>query len=354
MGPEAHKTKRAGEQQRLELLQDDPAGFELFVKWLYQGRLDDTAEMSAEKKYDHAVACHKLYRLCEKFDMPELKNLSMDQYRICLFEARLVPDADEINEIYKVSPEGSPFRRLMTKIAARQIMDPDSDKDAESYRGCFQNNPDFAIDLVNAIKMGSGGILFDDPTDGGLCEYHDHSGGAGCGVRPREKGKSCSPLRSPSLVAQTLTVTREQPPKMILPEQRFVQMLKALPTTSSTDSSGVDWLSDTTLISPIEEHFPDVPPPTPARPMPQVKAKQMELALSSAMGAMDAILEEDRQREMTEHEKAGKKDHQFSQQQTRAPRGEDNPLSYVAALRLRQGHGRRKSRDLFEGVEGQG
>ncbi|KAL1650016.1 hypothetical protein SLS58_001393 [Diplodia intermedia] len=166
---------------KLELSEDDPKGFELFVKWLYQGKLDDVSNVSgAEAKYDYAVACHRLFMLCERFDMPHLKNMAMDQYRKGLHEARLVPDADEINDIYKESPEGSPFRALMARIAARQIMDPDSDRDAEGYRHCFETSPDFAVDLVNAIKSGSGGFLFDDPTTGDDCLYHDHEHGPSC------------------------------------------------------------------------------------------------------------------------------------------------------------------------------
>ncbi|KAK0658360.1 hypothetical protein DIS24_g4774 [Lasiodiplodia hormozganensis] len=173
---------------KLELSEDDPKGFELFVKWLYQGKLDDVSNVSgAESKYDYAVACHRLFMLCERFDMPHLKNMAIDQYRKGLNEARLVPDADEINEIYRNSPKGSPFRDLMTRIAARQIMDPDSDRDAEGYRHCFATSPDFAVDLVNAIKSGSGGFLFDDPTDGDDCLYHDHEHGPNCYTKGKGK-----------------------------------------------------------------------------------------------------------------------------------------------------------------------
>ena len=70
--------------------------------------------------------------------MPQLKNIAMDQYRKGLSEARLVPDAAEMNEIYRNSSGVYTFRRLMTKIAARQIMDPDSEKDAESPPRVFQ------------------------------------------------------------------------------------------------------------------------------------------------------------------------------------------------------------------------
>lgn len=187
---QGHEVPKGGKKEggeKLELSGDDPRGFELLVKWLYQGQLEDMSQMSEEEKYDYAVACHKLYMLCDKFDMIRLKNIAIDQYRQGLHEAQLVPDADEINEIYRDSPTSSPFRRLMIKIAARQIMDPEVEKDAESYRACFENNPDFAVEMVNAIRYMSGGMLFEDPTAGDECVYHDHSDGTNCHIKGKGK-----------------------------------------------------------------------------------------------------------------------------------------------------------------------
>lgn len=189
---QSHEVPRseANADQTLDLPQDDPRGFELLVKWLYQGQLEDVSDIvGEERKYDYAVACHKLYMLCDKFDMIALKNIAMDQYRCGLHEAQLVPDADEINEIYRASPPGSAFRSLMTRIAARQIMDPETEKDAESYRKCFEDNPDFAVEMVNAIRSMSDGILFEDPTVGDDCNYHDHSNGLGYSGHEKGKGK---------------------------------------------------------------------------------------------------------------------------------------------------------------------
>ena len=181
---EGHEVPKEHESPSLDLLDDDPRGFELLVKWLYQGHLDDASHMTDEERYDYAVACHKLYQLCDKFSMTLLKNLAMDAYRSNLHSAQLVPDAEEINEIYHWSPEGSPFRKLMVKIAARQIMDPTVDKDAESYRTCFEDSADFAVELVNAIRQMSGGTLFDDPTEGQDCEeWHDHMDGSQCDIK---------------------------------------------------------------------------------------------------------------------------------------------------------------------------
>jgi hypothetical protein len=178
-------------KDRLDLPDHEPAGFELLVKWLYQGSLDDVSDLAnANQKYDYAVNCHRLYLLCDRFDMAQLKNVAMDQYRKGLNQAELVPDADEIDDIYRKSPQGSPFRKLMTRIAARQIMDPGSERDVETYRECFENNPEFAIELVKAIRSGTGGMLFDDPTDPGHeCDYHDHEAGPNCHIKGKGKGK---------------------------------------------------------------------------------------------------------------------------------------------------------------------
>ena len=177
-------------EEALELPEHDPAGFELLVKWLYQGKLDDVSDMpDAAHKFEYAVHCHALYLLCDRFDMPQLKNVAMDQFRKGLNQAELVPDPDEIDDIYRKSPPGSPFRHLMVKIAARQIMDPDNERDITSYRRCFENNADFAIELVAAIRHGTGGVLLDDPTTGNECEYHDHEDGPHCNLKGKGKGR---------------------------------------------------------------------------------------------------------------------------------------------------------------------
>jgi hypothetical protein len=190
--------KESKRKEKLDLLEYDPAGFELLVKWLYQGKLDDVSDMvDANQKYEYAVSCHKLYLLCDRLDMPQLKNVAMDQYRKGLNQAELVPDADEIDDIYRKSPSKSPFRQLMTRIAARQIMDPGSERDVDTYRQCFENNPDFAVDLVKAIKLGTGGMLFEDPTEmGNPCEYHDHEDGPNCHIKGKGKVKQGESLHS--------------------------------------------------------------------------------------------------------------------------------------------------------------
>lgn len=128
--------------------------------------------MPMDKKWDYADRCQKMYVLCEKLELRELKNRAIDQFRKGCNEAGLVPGAEEIKPVYDRTPAGSPFRKLVSKIAARQIMDPHSHHNADTYRSCFAN-PDFAIDVVNAIRDGTGGKLLLDPTEGDPTAYHE-------------------------------------------------------------------------------------------------------------------------------------------------------------------------------------
>ena len=37
--------------------EDDPRAFELLVKWLYQGKIDNVSDMPLDKKWDYADSC---------------------------------------------------------------------------------------------------------------------------------------------------------------------------------------------------------------------------------------------------------------------------------------------------------
>ncbi|KAF1811571.1 hypothetical protein P152DRAFT_60194 [Eremomyces bilateralis CBS 781.70] len=199
---------------RLELPQHSAAGFVLLVKCLYQGNLDSpTVLPDPLAQYEHAVACHGLYLLCYHFEMPLMMDLAMDSYRQSLNLSGLVPDAEELCTLYGRSPrsketnkgtperlgtlanileEMDPFRKLMIKIAARQIMAPETVENAQSYQRCFEGEDGlgFAVALVNAIRDGSGAMLFDDPTEPRkACEYHGHAEGEACLARRKSKGR---------------------------------------------------------------------------------------------------------------------------------------------------------------------
>lgn len=112
--------------------------------------------------------------------LSELANLAIDQFRKGCHDTNLVPGAEEMKPIYQKTEPGSPFRVLVSKIAARQIMDPNSQLNASTYRECFEVSPDFAIDVINEIRQGTGGSLFDDPTEGNSCRFHAHENGDTC------------------------------------------------------------------------------------------------------------------------------------------------------------------------------
>lgn len=120
--------------------------------------------------------------------MTTLKNAPINCYRQNLHAAMLIPDVEELNQIYQSSPAGSPPLLLVTRIAARQIMHPAidhvtgdiADKTEESYRRCIESNADFAIDLIKAMRIMSGGIVLENLTIGNPYSFRDHSDGNSC------------------------------------------------------------------------------------------------------------------------------------------------------------------------------
>ena len=164
----------------IELPGEDATAFELLVKWLYQGKIEDVSMMPVDQKWAYAFQCQQLYLFCDKFGLQRLKNVAIDQFRKGCHEAGLVPGPDEMRPIYEKTAPSSPWRKLVSRIAARQIMDPGGGKDASTYKACFEASPDFAIDVINAIKDGAGAALFDNPTEGNPCRYHEHENGETC------------------------------------------------------------------------------------------------------------------------------------------------------------------------------
>ena len=174
------KGDKRGRDSYIELPGEDPPAFELLVKWLYQGKLEDVSKMPTDQKWDYAFKCQQLYLFCDKFGLQRLKNVAIDQFRKGCNESGLVPGPEEMAPIYEKTKPSSPFRKLVSKIAARQFMDPNGEKDAAIYRQVFEASPDFAIDVINAIKDGAGGSLFDNPMEGNPCRYHEHEEGESC------------------------------------------------------------------------------------------------------------------------------------------------------------------------------
>jgi hypothetical protein len=164
------------------LPETSPDAFALLVKWLYQGSLTAVSSLPSEEQWPYAFLCQQVYSLASSFRMPDLQNEAIDQFRLGCHTADLVPGADEIVMVYKSTEPGSELRKLVSKVAARQIMDPDDECSAASYRDCFAD-PDFSADLVDAIRKGVGGVLLDDPNEESGCVYHVHEPGSSCSSR---------------------------------------------------------------------------------------------------------------------------------------------------------------------------
>ncbi|SMR47541.1 unnamed protein product [Zymoseptoria tritici ST99CH_3D1] len=183
---ESHST----DDTTIELPECSTASFELLLPFLYQGKHPPHASdlPTNEAKYAHATSCHGLHLIGKRLRLWPLSDLALDAYRSALHSAHLVPDPAELTTIYKgCGPEHEALKKLMIRIAARQIMDPEVERDVGAYEELFGSCPEFAVGVLRVIREESGGMLLRDPNEGGwACTFHDHEDGEECDgmIRP--------------------------------------------------------------------------------------------------------------------------------------------------------------------------
>jgi len=173
---------------------EDPKAFALLVHYLYQSQLptSPTSYLDPLDLYARAQTYLNLYHLSHLLSIPDLANEAIDSYRHHLHLAGLVPDAKEIGEIFRSCAPGSGMRELVVRIAARQVMDPGVEGRVEGYQDVFQGKEgaEFAVQLVKAIRKGSGGVLLEDPTADRGCEFHLHEENEMCESDVRSENRA--------------------------------------------------------------------------------------------------------------------------------------------------------------------
>ncbi|KAI9797577.1 MAG: hypothetical protein M1835_007841 [Candelina submexicana] len=85
---------KESEERALYLPDDDPTAFELFIHWLYTGRLDEPWGPGGRRPYI------KLYILASKFCMESLANATIDRLQVFYATSQRHPDIDMIAMIW--------------------------------------------------------------------------------------------------------------------------------------------------------------------------------------------------------------------------------------------------------------
>ncbi|OJD31034.1 btb poz domain containing protein [Diplodia corticola] len=140
--------------------------FETFVEWLYSRKLLINAMDGGLARIRGLRFLASLYIFADNYDVPQLKNDTMDVIISCVQEGYLLPGPEVINEVYDNLPEDSPLCRLLVNEYARtgQVLAGSSDDWPAG----------FVFKAFNATMRAIEGFSpLGRPTHD--CTYHDHA-----------------------------------------------------------------------------------------------------------------------------------------------------------------------------------
>ncbi|KAL9095496.1 MAG: hypothetical protein Q9165_002367 [Trypethelium subeluteriae] len=176
------------ETREILFCDDNPDVFELYVCWMYAGRLWSTGEEHDEKSFGTVVR-EEIFLLTKAYCLGE--KLLDDLFKDCVLTALLecTNSRDKkgitrrfcnkaVNYAWENTMQNAPIRRLMLD---QHIWHGDSGKSYNSY------SQDFLADLVPAIKMARKPPAMADPAvSSNECNYHHHAQDQPCKKRKRE------------------------------------------------------------------------------------------------------------------------------------------------------------------------
>ncbi|CAF9928222.1 hypothetical protein IMSHALPRED_007410 [Imshaugia aleurites] len=173
-------------EKELHLPEDNVAGFELFVEWLYGSTL-----RSIENE-DALISHIALHVLASKFCLEHLQNEAMDLIiRFYRVNPRLV-EAQSLIYIYENTSEGDFLRRFSVRLVAWNIVETGVTDLSPSYNTLLGLGGELAVDLTSWLIKISANLRamhgFDDderdylkdPRSVSNCTFHKHNSTIAC------------------------------------------------------------------------------------------------------------------------------------------------------------------------------
>ncbi|KAK1812880.1 hypothetical protein LTR12_012764 [Friedmanniomyces endolithicus] len=173
------KEWKEGQDRAVELMDDDPDAFGGYAEWLYTGKL---AVIESDGKTDFDLLS-SMFGLGEKIIDDRFQNCVIDAFvagtRVATPNSTgglnyIYPGYHTVDSLYKVTPKGSPARRLMVEMYALQAGDGFINVEHPE-----ENNHEFLVDLASSLlKNRTVCQDFQDKheelIDGTPCSYHKH------------------------------------------------------------------------------------------------------------------------------------------------------------------------------------
>ncbi|KAI9788024.1 MAG: hypothetical protein M1835_002540 [Candelina submexicana] len=143
--------KEAAEKE-LYLAEDNAAGFEIFVQWMYRGALKAVSTY-ANFEYEQSMSSNvALYHLANKLCIKSLQNSAIERIVETLKVGKQgAMEPSTVLGIYQNTGSDSYLRKLSVDLAAYHYMSTPS-IDIEHYQCCIDGAEGFMIAMMKAIK----------------------------------------------------------------------------------------------------------------------------------------------------------------------------------------------------------
>lgn len=164
------------------LQEDSPKVFEVFVSWLYTGKLENTVDEIPTPCSFKRLA--ELYIFADRYDVPILRNDAIDAL-VKHSQENLQISTSIFRMVYDATPPKDPLRRLLVDI---MTLDTDIHESVVAYRESYP--AEMLLDMlvvsserIDALLSGSGNGRWPwKRTKSSICSsYHTHEEGwTGC------------------------------------------------------------------------------------------------------------------------------------------------------------------------------
>lgn len=156
------------------LKEDDPAIFEIYLQWLYTGKILVSTQNRGGPEYLAWDMLAKAYFLGDRFRDGNFVDAIMDtiiaESNTVVNQCKYYPIGHVTAMVYENTVENSPLRRL---IIDQHVHHGAADWISESAN--YDMNKEFLVDLVKALFDNRPKPLFEAPDQGiNTCSYHAH------------------------------------------------------------------------------------------------------------------------------------------------------------------------------------
>ncbi len=167
------KEKKEG---RIDLSDQNVNAFELVLQYLFTGRIDVLELSTKEKPHTWtSIRPHiRLYALAEYLQMPKLADLTMDKIITGLLAEKDFAGylgSAETKFIIENVMGNAPLLCFAENLCAFVVFGVGLDP-GENYDICFENESNFAVNVMNVMRVARAATSVKDPRKDKLTAYH--------------------------------------------------------------------------------------------------------------------------------------------------------------------------------------